>query len=171
MASGSSMSGALGLLILNLLLYFVITAIAAWTINHGIERSRDTAAALTLPVRIFPMYFPVGNMATGFFVIFSLIAGVVGMITSITGAQNMTRMTAPNVYAAAASSLVALSLTLLALGLACKEIRLGRTESNLRTLEVMTVIASVTQLLCTGAIQDEIQRIPVRHNRASGGRA
>lgn len=140
------------LLLLNLGLYFVVTVIASWAVNHGIERARESASVLSLPSKIFPIYFPVGNMATGFFVIFSLIAGVVGMATSLSGIMNVLEWDSPNLHSAAASSLVSWSLTLLAMGLACKEINIGWTEANLRTLEVLTIIVSGTQLLCTGAI-------------------
>ncbi|KAF2583032.1 hypothetical protein F2Q68_00000662 [Brassica cretica] len=152
MASGGSKSAAFMLLLLNLGLYFVVTVIASWAVNHGIERARESASVLSLPAKIFPIYFPVGNMATGFFVIFSLIAGVVGMATSLSGIMNVLEWDSPNLHSAAASSLVSWSLTLLAMGLACKEINIGWTEANLRTLEVLTIIVSGTQLLCTGAI-------------------
>ncbi|XP_044500630.1 membrane protein PM19L [Mangifera indica] len=153
MASGSK-SAALFLLFLNLVLYFIVATIASWAVNHAIERSRETASVLSLPARIFPIYFPFGNLATGFFIIFSLLAGVVGMATSITGLNNVQQWDAPNLNAATASSLLTWSLTLLAMGLACKEIDLGWTDSNLRTLEVMTIIVSGTQLICTGTLHD-----------------
>ncbi|CAH8271566.1 unnamed protein product [Arabidopsis lyrata] len=152
MASGGSKSAAFMLLMLNLGLYFVVTVIASWAVNHGIERTHESASTLSLPAKIFPIYFPVGNMATGFFVIFTLIAGVVGMATSLTGILNVLQWDSPNLHSAAASSLISWSLTLLAMGLACKEINIGWTEANLRTLEVLTIIVSATQLVCTGAI-------------------
>ncbi|CAK9180881.1 unnamed protein product [Ilex paraguariensis] len=71
---------------------------------------------LSIPARIFPIYFPFGNMATGFFIIFSLIAGVVGFITSVTGITNIIQSNLSNLHAAAASSLITWSLTLLAMG-------------------------------------------------------
>ncbi|KAK3175715.1 hypothetical protein Dsin_029454 [Dipteronia sinensis] len=151
-SGGGSKSAAFILLILNLGLYFIVTIIAAWAANHGIERSHDTASVLSLPARIFPIYFPFGNMATGFFIIFSLLAGVVGVASSLTGLTNILQWNVPSLNAAAASSFIAWSLTLLAMGLACKEINIGYTDSNLRTLEVMTIIVSATQLFCTGAI-------------------
>jgi hypothetical protein len=55
-------------------------------------------------------------MATGFFVIFSLIAGVVGMATSLTGLNHVAKWDAPNLHTAAATSLLTWSLTLLAMG-------------------------------------------------------
>ncbi|KAJ6725379.1 AWPM-19-LIKE FAMILY PROTEIN [Salix purpurea] len=125
MASGASKSAAFMLLILNMGLYFLMIVIGSWAINHGIERSRETAATLTIPARIFPIYFPMGNLATGFFIILSLLAGVVGFTCSITGLNNVFLWNAPNLHAAYASALASLSLTLLALGFACKEINIG----------------------------------------------
>jgi len=74
------------------------------------------ASVLSLPARIFPIYFPMGNMTTGFFVILSLIAGVVGFTTSLTGLNNIFQWDAPNLHAAAMSSLTTWALTLLAMG-------------------------------------------------------
>ncbi|CAI8610517.1 unnamed protein product [Vicia faba] len=152
MASGGSKSIALILLALNLVLYFIVIVIASWAMNHGIQRSKEAASVLTTPARIFPIYFPMGNMTTGFFIIFTLIAGVVGFTTSITGLNNIFQWNAPNLDAAAMSSLITWALTLLAMGFACKEIELGWTDSNLRTLETITIIVTATQLLCTGVI-------------------
>lgn len=42
MASGAGKSAAFVLLVLNVFLYFIIVAIAAWAANHGIERSHET---------------------------------------------------------------------------------------------------------------------------------
>lgn len=55
-------------------------------------------------------------MATGLFVIFSLLAGVVGMGTSLAGLHNVLQWDLPNLNAAAASSLITWALTLLAMG-------------------------------------------------------
>ncbi|KAJ8467122.1 hypothetical protein OPV22_029674 [Ensete ventricosum] len=114
---------------------------------------RSTAASgLSVPARLFPIYYPIGNLATGFFVIFSLISGVVGAATSLTGLQDVTSGSASSLLSAAASSVIAWGLTLLAMGLACKEITIGWRSSSLRTLETLTIILSGTQLLCSGAI-------------------
>ncbi|GLT70960.1 hypothetical protein SLA2020_430060 [Shorea laevis] len=134
-SAGGSKSAAFILLVLNLVLYFIVTMVSARAVNHGIQRARETASVLQIPARIFPIYLPIGNMATGFFVIFSLIAGVVGMATSATGLNNIAQWDARNLHTAAASSLTTWALTLLAMGLACKEIELGWTDSTLRTLE------------------------------------
>ncbi|KAL5541709.1 hypothetical protein UlMin_009419 [Ulmus minor] len=162
MASQGPKSAASILLVLNLVLYFIVMVIAAWAINHGIERSREAASVLTTPARIFPIYFPMGNMATGFFVIMSLLAGVVGFTTSLTGLYNISQWTAANLHAAATSSLAAWALTLLAMGLACKEIELGWTDANLRTLEVMTIIVSGTQTFSIFALQAGVEEAVAR---------
>lgn len=74
------------------------------------------ASVLSLPARIFPVYFPMGNMATGLFVTLSLLAGVVGCTTSLTGLHNVFQWNGPNLHTAAASSLATWALTLLAMG-------------------------------------------------------
>ncbi|XP_030514946.1 membrane protein PM19L-like [Rhodamnia argentea] len=170
MASGGAKSAAFVLLLLNLLLYFVVSVIAVWAVNHAIMRSRETASVLEVPARIFPIYFPFGNMATGYLVIFSLIAGIVGMTTSATGIQNITRGGIANLHAAAASSLITLFLTFLAMGLACKEIDIGWTDANLRTLEVMVIFVSATQLFCTGAVHAGVSDVTNTQSAYRGGR-
>ncbi|XWS13582.1 hypothetical protein CRYUN_Cryun36dG0049200 [Craigia yunnanensis] len=169
MASGGSKSAAIMLLFLNLGLYILVTIVAGWAVNHAIERTHETASVLSIPARIFPIYFPVGNMATGFFVIFSLIAGVVGVATSVSGLTNVLQWDPPNLSAAAASSMLTWTLTLLAMGLACKEINIGWTDGNLRTLEVMTIIVSATQLFCTGAIHAGAEDVAPKGMPAVGG--
>ncbi|KAI9115103.1 hypothetical protein K1719_014116 [Acacia pycnantha] len=160
MASGGSKSVVSILLVLNLVLYVLVTIIASWAVNHGIERSREAASRLPIPARIFPIYFPIGNMATGFFIIFSLMAGVVGIMTSLTGLHNLSQWNAPNLNAAAVSSFTTWALTVLAMGFACKEIELGWTDSNLRSLEIITIIVTATQMLCTGVIHVGVSEAP-----------
>lgn len=48
MAFGAGRSAAVALLILNVILYFIITAIAAWAVNHGIEKTHKTGTSLSL---------------------------------------------------------------------------------------------------------------------------
>ena len=55
-------------------------------------------------------------MATGYVVILSLLAGVLGLATSLTGIYNVAQWNASNLYAASASSLLSWTLTLLAMG-------------------------------------------------------
>ncbi|KMT09974.1 hypothetical protein BVRB_5g121900 [Beta vulgaris subsp. vulgaris] len=170
MGSETSRSAALLLLIINLVLYVIIMIIAAWAVNHGIEKSHEQASILQTPARIFPIYFPMGNMATGFFIIFSLLIGVIGITTSLLGMVNVMQWTVASLYAASTSSLVTWALTLLAMGLASKEIDIGYTDSNLRTLEVIMIIVSGTQLLCTGAIHVTAEDVYGTARRMLGGR-
>ncbi|GAB4843490.1 hypothetical protein Ancab_013451 [Ancistrocladus abbreviatus] len=139
-------------LLLNFFLYIVVMIVAAWAAHHMIERSREAASVHPLPDHIFPIYFPMGNRGTGFFIIFSLLVGVLGVATSFTGVLNVMEGDAHNLYAAAYSSIITCALTFLAMGLACKEMNMGKTDSNLRALETVMIILSGTQLLCTGAL-------------------
>ncbi|XP_062108479.1 membrane protein PM19L [Humulus lupulus] len=168
MASQGSKSAASILLVLNLILYFIVIVIASWAVNHGIKRSHESASVLSIPARIFPIYFPMGNMATGFFIIFSLLAGVVGFTTSLTGLHNIFQWNGPNLHTASASYLLSWALTLLAMGLACKEIQLGWTDANLRTLEVITIIVSGTQMFSILAIHGGVEEVIARERARTG---
>ncbi|KAJ8622612.1 hypothetical protein MRB53_031141 [Persea americana] len=107
-------------------------------------------------------------MATGFFVVFSLIAGLVGIASSVAGISNIIEWNMSNLLAAATTSFTSWSLTLLAMGFACKEISKGRTEANLRTLEALIIILTGSQLLCVLAIYSGIGTVrasPTRPGR------
>ncbi|KAK1428294.1 hypothetical protein QVD17_17125 [Tagetes erecta] len=166
MASEAAKPAIFFLLFVNLVLYLIITIIASWAVNHGIEDSREAGSVLSIPARIFPIYYPFGNMATGHVVIFSLIAGVVGFTTSATGMSNAAQWNASNLYASSASSLITWALTLLAMGFACKEIHIGWSGSTLRALEAVLIIVSGTQLLGMIAIHAGIEEF----SRYGGGR-
>ncbi|XP_068331991.1 membrane protein PM19L-like [Pyrus communis] len=168
MANGGAKSAASILLIVNLVLYSVVIVIASWAVNHGIQRSRETASVLSIPARIFPIYFTFGNTATGFFVIFSLIAGVVGFGTSLTGLHNVVQWDGPSLHTAAAASLATCSLSLLAMGLACKEIDLGWTDSNLRRLETITILVTATQLFSTCVIHVGVEDVIAQERSRTG---
>nr|TKW10275.1 hypothetical protein SEVIR_6G151900v2 [Setaria viridis] len=151
-------------LFLNLIMYVIVAAIAGWAINYSIGESMNSLQGASPPVRLFPIYFPIGNLATGFFVIFALITGVVGISTSLTGLHDVGQGFPANMMSAAASALITWTLTLLAMGLACKEISVsgGPRASYMclspylcavqRTLEAFTIILSGTQLLCVGSL-------------------
>ncbi|KAK9137106.1 hypothetical protein Sjap_007700 [Stephania japonica] len=165
MAGGGAKTIAFGLLVLNLVLYIIVSIIAGWAINYDID---NTLLSVTFPVYIFPMYNPIGNMATGFFLIFSLIAGLVGIATSIAGVGNIQKGNVPNLHSAGTYSVITWGLTLLAMGLACKEINIGIQDSILRTLEVLVIILSATQLLCMGAINAGVNEA-ASHDEYMGG--
>ena len=73
-------------------------------------------AGLQLPAQFSPIHFPMGNAATGFFVTFALIAGVVGAASAISGINHIRSWTADSLPAAASAATIAWTLTLLAMG-------------------------------------------------------
>ncbi|KAF3782075.1 hypothetical protein EJ110_NYTH20352 [Nymphaea thermarum] len=126
------------LLMLNLAMYAVVSAIAGWAVNYSINETYDAASRLSYPLRLFPIYFPIGNMATGLFVLFALVAGVVGIGSSIAGILSIRVDRAGSWASGASFALVAWALTLLAMGLACKEIDIkGRNASLFLILTVV----------------------------------
>ncbi|KAJ0791189.1 hypothetical protein HanOQP8_Chr01g0002711 [Helianthus annuus] len=159
MASGGAKPAIFFLLFVNLILYLIIMIIASWAVNHGIEESLEQASVLSTPAKLFPIYFPFGNMATGYVVILSLLAGVVGFTTSATGMSNAAQWNASDLYATSASSLITWSLTMLAMGFACKEIHIGWSGTTLRALEALLIIVSGTQLLGMIAIHAGIEAL------------
>ncbi|CAA6654077.1 unnamed protein product [Spirodela intermedia] len=170
MAAGESSPATFGLLVLNLALYSALAIVAGWAINYGVEETAKTA--FVIPARLFPIVYPIGNMATGFFVIFSLVAGTVGVVTSLAGLHGVSGGGVPRLSAAAAFALISWSLTLLAAGVACKEISIGWRAASLRTLETLSIVLSGTQLLCAGAIHAGLtgaastQRLSATYGRA-----
>ncbi|KAJ0989231.1 hypothetical protein J5N97_007587 [Dioscorea zingiberensis] len=123
------------LLFLNLCMYIILAAIGGWAINVAIDRGFIIGEDLKLPAYFTPIYFPIGNAATGFFVLFSLIAAVVGAASAITGINHIRVWNSISLASAASSAFTAWSLTLLAMGLACKEIVIERRNVRLRTME------------------------------------
>ena len=71
---------------------------------------------LQLPAHFPPVFFPIGNWATGFFVVFALIAGVVGAASAIAGVNHLRLWNYDSMHPAASSAIVAWALTLLAMG-------------------------------------------------------
>ncbi|PWA52387.1 AWPM-19-like protein [Artemisia annua] len=72
---------------------------------------------LELPAHFSPIYFPMRNAATGFFVTFSLIAGVVGVASAITGFHDFIRSwNSEGRPGAASAAVIAWALTLLSMG-------------------------------------------------------
>eukprot|EP00250_Pteridium_aquilinum_P018402 c24071_g1_i1 orf=117-560(+) len=117
------------ILLLNFILYVIVLAIAGWGIDATIEATLINS-----------------NEASSNFIIFTLIAGVVGL-ASILGGLHLVRnwRAETNVSANASSALIAWFLLLLAFGLACKEIQMGHTNTNLKFMEGFVIILTVTQ--------------------------
>ncbi|KAH7682503.1 AWPM-19-like protein [Dioscorea alata] len=140
------------LLFLNLCMYIILAAIGGWALNIALDRAFIIGEDLKLPAYFTPIFFPIGNAATGFFVLFSLIAAVVGAASMITGINHISIWNHNSLASAASSAITAWSLTLLAMGLACKEIAIERRNARLRTMEAFTIILSATQLFYILAI-------------------
>lgn len=73
-------------------------------------------ADFSLPAHFSPIYFPMGNAATGFFVMFALIAGVAGAASVISGVSHLQSWNTTSLPAAVSAATIAWSLTLLAMG-------------------------------------------------------
>jgi len=134
------------LLLLNFCMYAVVCAIAGWALNNALDHTYSTGPGRALPVGFSPLYFPMGNEPTGFMIIFALIAGVVGAASCLSGLHHLRVWTAESLASNAASAMTAWALTLLALGLACKEIHIGGRNTKLITLESFLIILCGTKL-------------------------
>jgi len=104
------------LLVLNLCMYVIVAAVGGWAINHAINYGFFIGSGLQLPAHFSPIYFPIGNAATGFFVIFAVIAGVVGAAAALAGFHHVRAWSSESLPAAASSGFIAWTLTLLAMG-------------------------------------------------------
>ncbi|OAY29086.1 membrane protein PM19L isoform X4 [Manihot esculenta] len=140
------------LLVLNFCMYVIILGIGGWAVNRAIDHGFIIGPGLDLPAHFSPIYFPMGNAATGFFVTFALIAGVVGAASALAGLNHIRSWNADSLPAAASVATIAWTLTLLAMGFGCKEIELHLRNARLRTMEAFLIILSATQLLYIAAI-------------------
>eukprot|EP01018_Ginkgo_biloba_P010084 Gb_35398 [translate_table: standard] len=147
MALGGIRSVAGFILLLNFWMYVIVCAIAGWALNRAINHHIITGAGIPLPNPYTSLYFPIGNEATGFFIIFTLIAGVVGAGSCLSGIHHIRSWTTESLTSSISSTMTAWSLTLLAMGLACKEIHVHGRNARLKTLESFVIILSATQLL------------------------
>lgn len=110
---------ALLLLLLNLCMYVILAIIGGWALNVAIDRGFIIGPELRLPAHFHPIFFPIGNFATGFFVLFSLIAGVVGIASAMVGFNHLRFWNYESQQPAAALGIVAWALTVLAMGYIC----------------------------------------------------
>ncbi|KAG6692095.1 hypothetical protein I3842_10G095500 [Carya illinoinensis] len=151
--AGQQMKNVAGLLlVLNLCMYIIILGIGSWAMNRAIDHGFIIGPGFDLPAHFSPIYFPMGNAATGFFVMFALLAGVVGAASALSGLNHLRSWNAESLPSAATAALIAWTLTVLAMGFACKEIELRIRNARLRTMESFLIILSATQLLYIAAI-------------------
>ncbi|KAI4343059.1 hypothetical protein MLD38_027605 [Melastoma candidum] len=147
MANEQMKSMASLILLLNFCMFAIVLGISGWAMNKAINYGFIIGPELSLPAHFSPIYFPMGNAATGFFVTFSLIAGVVGIASIIAGGNHLRAWSNDSLPSAVSVAAISLSLTLLAMGFAWKEIDLHVRNAKLRTMEAFIIILSVTQLL------------------------
>ncbi|KAG0562517.1 hypothetical protein M758_9G104300 [Ceratodon purpureus] len=137
MAFGIGRGMTAPLAVLNFILYFISACLAGSILNHNL----DGGVGSDDPGLI-------GNVVTSTFLIIALIASVVGMASCLAGAHHLRLWRTETLAAAAATSVIAWLLTLLAMGIACKEIHTGgyRTK-RLKTLEAFMIILAFLELL------------------------
>ena len=123
------------LLFLNLILYILVVGFGSWCLNRLINGQTNN-----------PGFG--GNGATMFFLVFAILAGVVGVASKFSGGNHIRAWRNDSLAAAGASALVAWAITALAFGLACKEIHIGGHRGwRLKVLEALIIILTFTQLL------------------------
>ncbi|EOY27824.1 hypothetical protein QUC31_012700 [Theobroma cacao] len=144
------------LLLLNFCMYVIVLGIGGWAMNRAIDHGFIIGPDFNLPAHFSPIYFPMGNAATGFFVTFALLAGVVGVASAIAGLNHVRSWNANSLPSAASVAGVAWTLTLLAMGFACKEIELEIRNARLRTMEAFLIILTATQLFYIAAIHGSV---------------
>lgn len=119
------------LMVINFCLYLISAAIAGYLLNSAFDHVSTS-----------------GNPATSTFLTFVLIASMVGLASVIAGAHHLRVWRTESLASAAAAATIAWLLTLLAMGVACKEIhfRYGRNK-RLKTIEAFMIILSLFELL------------------------
>ncbi|KAI7747620.1 hypothetical protein M8C21_024615 [Ambrosia artemisiifolia] len=123
------------LLFLNLVMYLITLGFASWCLNKLINRETH-----------HPSFG--GNGATEFFLEFAILASVLGIVSKFAGGNHLRAWRNDSLAAAGSTSLVAWAVTLLAFGLACKEINVGGHRGwRLRIVEAFIIILTITELL------------------------
>nr|XP_016448765.1 PREDICTED: uncharacterized protein LOC107773851 [Nicotiana tabacum] len=131
MADGQLKPVASLLLVLNFCMYVIVLGIGGWAMNFAIDHGFILGPGFNLPAHFSPIYFPMGNAATGFFVVFALISGVVGVASALSGFNHIRYWNIDSLQAAASAAIIAWGFTLLATGFAWKEIELELRNARL----------------------------------------
>uniref|UniRef100_A0A0D9YXU0 Uncharacterized protein n=1 Tax=Oryza glumipatula TaxID=40148 RepID=A0A0D9YXU0_9ORYZ len=134
MAAGTACRRYIGpLLCVNLVMHAAVLGLAGWSLNKFIDGETHHHLG--------------GNTSSGYLLVFSLMAGVVGVCSVLPGLLHVRAWRGETLAAAASTGLVSWALTALSFGLACKHITLGNRGRRLTTLEAFIAILTLTQLL------------------------
>jgi len=138
MAFGISKAMVIPLLVLNFCLYLIAAALAGSILNRNLDANIGADGNNV----------PIGNVVTPVFIPVTLIACMVGLASCLAGLHHIRTWRMESLAAAAATALIAWLLTLLAMGLAAKEIhtRYGRSK-RMKTVEAFMIITALTELL------------------------
>ncbi|KAG0490955.1 hypothetical protein HPP92_007818 [Vanilla planifolia] len=120
------------LLWLNLMMFAAVLGLAGWCLDKYIDRGAHQRLT--------------GNMSTVYLLVFTLIAGAVGVCSVLAGLVHLRAWRGDSLAAAISSALISWAITSLACGVACKHIQLGNRGKRLRSLEALVIILTGTQL-------------------------
>jgi hypothetical protein len=125
------------LLVINFCLYLIAAILAGWALNRNFDAPLGRGEGA------------VGNVVTqSFFLPITLIACMVGLASVLAGVHHMRLFRSDSLAAAAAASLIAWLLVLLAMGLACKQIHTGgNLPRRLKVVEAFMIILALFELL------------------------
>ncbi|KAG0489185.1 hypothetical protein HPP92_007996 [Vanilla planifolia] len=105
------------LLWLNLMMFAAVLGLAGWCLDKYIDRGAHQRLT--------------GNMSTVYLLVFTLIAGAVGVCSVLAGLVHLRAWRGDSLAAAISSALVSWAITSLACGVACKHIQLGNRGKRL----------------------------------------
>ena len=120
------------LLFLNLIMYIIVVGFASWNLNHfingqtnypGNNNLRRIILIIIMIIKIIMRSLMhgflsgvAGNGATFYFLIFAILAGVLGVVSKLAGGNHIRSWRSDSLAAAAASATVAWAVTMLAFG-------------------------------------------------------
>uniref|UniRef100_A0A7I4DNC8 Uncharacterized protein n=1 Tax=Physcomitrium patens TaxID=3218 RepID=A0A7I4DNC8_PHYPA len=109
------------------------------------------------------------NVTQGFFLPVALIACMVGLASVLAGLHHMRVFRSESLAAAAATSLIAWLLVLLAMGLACKQIHTGGNRPRrLKVVEAFIIILALFELLYLLSLHLGFGRAGSHHGAGTG---
>ncbi|KAG0565449.1 hypothetical protein KC19_8G191000 [Ceratodon purpureus] len=146
------------LLVINFCLYLIAACFAGWALNRNFDAGIGRGEG------------GVGNNVTQFFFLpITLIACMVGLASCLAGVHHMRLFRSDSLAAAAATSLIAWLLVLLAMGLACKQIHTGGNRPRrLKVVEALMIILALFELLYLLSLHLGFGRAGHNHTAGTG---